>query len=754
MDHLILLETSSFNLNPPSGKVVYKRPAGKPVEEDLVPSNEVSSSIPYPLLNPLQSLFFKFYKGGTALVCAPTSAGKSLTAYIFLKEKEGRKVFCAPTKSLVYEKAKELRKLFRKKVDVRTGDLFDVIRGVRSEIVVSTYENLSLALRNRAPWTEEIGGVVIDEIHSLVNSRGWVVEEIIALLRERGIEILGLSATMPGANELAKWIEADLFIESRWRPVPLERKIIPLTKFPYDKSLEDREDRMASRLLSALYELTERDQQVILFVHKKSIGWRLLEIADREKIPVFNETVPFEKQTEGEPEIAFHNADIPKEEREAIENAFREGKLKNLVATSTLAYGVNLPADVVIVSVRGFYDKLRREFKTFPDVLDILQMEGRAGRLGIKDKGFSYILPFGAKEGTLRSSMRVVLEEEFEPYLAKQIKGNLSEEEVKRVLSLFLLIGVLYEGSNFKRFLDRTYSLRGKVDEVLLEEVLEWLEERGYLENFKLSDKALMCVRSGISPVNYEEFLRRRSILSDHAAIIRPLLFTKRFDSLYDFLRRSPEFPADLNYVRNKLLPCGDLCLKDNTDQLIFYVEGLTFKYPNLKNPPGEFSYLGSDALHLLRNLLSIREFGDIAWDDRTLITIAHSLKFGISHEFSPIGGIKGIGHIRANLLRRLLHEFSLSSPPLGSPVEDLIELIKGEIPNPIEAMAQILSEYRSEDPKKSLEEAKKVWNTLQKNSKGFLVDERILRAFASLKIGPEAIRLPKRELVDMFLLK
>jgi helicase len=52
------------------------------------------------------------------------------------------------------------------------------------------------------------------------------------------------------------------------------------------------------------------------------------------------------------PEIAFHNADIPKEERQEIEKTFRDGRIKKLIATQTLAYGVNLPADKVIIFTR------------------------------------------------------------------------------------------------------------------------------------------------------------------------------------------------------------------------------------------------------------------------------------------------------------------------------------------------------------------------------------------------------------------
>ena len=68
------------------------------------------------------------------------------------------------------------------------------------------------------------------------------------------------------------------------------------------------------------FSLKNRDESVILFVPKKSLGWKLLELASKERIGIMNQTLPFEVEEEREPEIAFHNADVPKEEREEIEN--------------------------------------------------------------------------------------------------------------------------------------------------------------------------------------------------------------------------------------------------------------------------------------------------------------------------------------------------------------------------------------------------------------------------------------------------
>ncbi len=753
MKHYVLLESSRYELNPPGGFLRYKTPAGRPRKEDLLRGNEVDERIPYPLLNPLQTLFFKKYRGGSALVTAPTSAGKSLIAFLFMR-REGRRIYTAPTKALVYEKAVELRRLFRERIDVRTGDILELYRGSRSDIVVATYENLALALRNGLQWADTAECVVIDEIHQLMGSRGWVLEEIVTSLLERGVDLLGLSATLPGCAELARWIGADLLIESLWRPVPLERRIIPLTEFREFTRTGDQDGRVASRLLSALYELRKPDEQVILFVHKKSVGWRILEIANSERIGVMNETTPFERREREEVEIAFHNADIPKEEREEIERAFRKGELPVLVATHTLAYGVNLPADTVIIGVRAFYDRRGGGWKVFPSQLDILQMEGRAGRLGIKEKGYSYILPYGAKPHTVEDELKKSLEGEFRPYLREKVAGGEVGSDLERVLSLFVLIGFLYEGRSFRNFLRRTFSLKDLSEDPVIEEVYRWLQDTGYIEGSRLSDKALFCIRSGMSPVNYEEFLRRKLLGIDRLAVIRPLLFVKRFDGLYEFVRNGESFPEDEIYVRSRLAPCGGECFEDNTHQFLFYIEGLTFKYRNVQHPPGEFSYLGTDALHLLRVLLEVRKFGDIEWSNEEILRIAHAVKYGLTEEFSALGGIKGIGHIRANLLKRLIVEEGLKPPPLGTSTEEFFTYLKEHVSGDLtDRLREILERDRYGTEKERVErEVRQVLRRLEGNRGGFLADDRILRAFGAFLIGPRAIRMKKAELLRVCL--
>ncbi|MEN3028977.1 MAG: DEAD/DEAH box helicase [Aquificaceae bacterium] len=170
-----LLKESSYSLEPPRGKVLYFTGGSRKVlEEELIPSASVDPLIPYPLLNPLQTLFYRLYRGGSVLVASPTSSGKSLIAYLFMKNFRGRLLYTAPTRALVKEKAVELRVYYPKDVELRTGEsLIENFKSPRGSVIVSTYEHLAYAFRNSASWVEGVEAVVVDEVHQVGRCRSW-----------------------------------------------------------------------------------------------------------------------------------------------------------------------------------------------------------------------------------------------------------------------------------------------------------------------------------------------------------------------------------------------------------------------------------------------------------------------------------------------------------------------------------------------------------------------------------------------------
>lgn len=89
--------------------------------------------------------------------------------------------------------------------------------------------------------------------------------------------------------------------------------------------------------------------------------------------------------------VAFHNSDLNREERQAIERGFCQTNsgIRVLVATSTVAAGVNTPASTVVIVETGFQGGGN---VTPYSVAQYKNMAGRAGRLGFETEGKAIVL--------------------------------------------------------------------------------------------------------------------------------------------------------------------------------------------------------------------------------------------------------------------------------------------------------------------------------------------------------------------------
>jgi len=96
--------------------------------------------------------------------------------------------------------------------------------------------------------------------------------------------------------------------------------------------------------------------------------------------------------------VGIHHAGLGESDRSIAERLFGEGKIQVLVSTSTLAWGVNLPAHLVVVKGTEFFDAKQHRYVDMP-LTDILQMIGRAGRPQFDDRAFAMVLVHEPKKG-------------------------------------------------------------------------------------------------------------------------------------------------------------------------------------------------------------------------------------------------------------------------------------------------------------------------------------------------------------------
>jgi helicase len=352
-------------------------------------------------------------QGNNLVLAIPTSSGKTLVAEICMikaiLDGRGKALYLVPLKSLAREKYDDFKKYESLGISVAmsVGDYDSTGTKLReADIVVLTTERADSIVRHKVDWINEIGIIVVDEIH-LVNdtSRGPTLEMVLAkLVQMIKVQIIALSATISNADEIADWLSAEL-VKSTWRPIPLsegvyfEGEIEIFEDGRYEKRTTKQIPRKyKDEVTDIVCETLDENGQVLLFVSSRkstvamakrlapSLRKYLSSDSLKELLRIAKKigstpSSPNESKTlaklisEG---VAFHHAGLDNQERALVEDAFKDNLLKAVVATPTLAAGVNLPARRVIIRDYRRYEQNRGSY-TIP-ILEYKQMAGRAGR--------------------------------------------------------------------------------------------------------------------------------------------------------------------------------------------------------------------------------------------------------------------------------------------------------------------------------------------------------------------------------------
>ena len=187
-------------------------------------------------LRPAQEKSIKkgLLKSRNLLVCTPTASGKTLIAELAalksIIEGKGKAVYIAPLKALASEKYRDFKRKYNKiaKVALSIGNIDSADPFLADyDLIITTSEKLDSLIRHHAPWLASIATIIIDEIHLLNDpERGPTLEILITILKQllKDVQIIGLSATIGNAEELAEWLQADLIVDD-WRPVRLHKGI-------------------------------------------------------------------------------------------------------------------------------------------------------------------------------------------------------------------------------------------------------------------------------------------------------------------------------------------------------------------------------------------------------------------------------------------------------------------------------------------------------------------------------------------------
>ncbi len=345
------------------------------------------------------------------VISVPTAGGKTLIAeFAMLYEvmKGGKCLYVVPLRALASEKYSEFKKfsMLGFKVGLSTGDYESRDEWLGNyDIIITTSEKADSLIRNKASWIKYTSCLVIDEVH-LIDSpdRGPTLEMIVVKLKNLNpdLRIVALSATIANVDELAEWLDAEV-IKSDWRPVKLYEGVGSGRKLVFVKDGMFIEQETRGTLEWLVTETVGEGGQVLVFdstrkraettakklsglfepsEELKSISSRIRELDRTDTGKKLADCI--EKGT------SFHHAGLLYDERTMVERTFREGLLKVVVSTPTLAAGVNLPARRVIIKS---YRRYRVNEGSVPiPCLEYKQMAGRAGRPGMDPFGEAIIL--------------------------------------------------------------------------------------------------------------------------------------------------------------------------------------------------------------------------------------------------------------------------------------------------------------------------------------------------------------------------
>lgn len=168
------------------------------------------------------------------LVCTPTASGKTLIAELAMLNNiyngVGKAIYIVPLKALATEKYKQFSTKYRDiKVGMSIGDTDSPGSHLSNyDLIITTSEKLDSLIRHHSPWIRDVKTVVVDEIHLLNDQgRGPTLEILITILKMmlKGMQFIGLSATIGNPTELAEWLDAEL-VEDTWRPVELKKGVM------------------------------------------------------------------------------------------------------------------------------------------------------------------------------------------------------------------------------------------------------------------------------------------------------------------------------------------------------------------------------------------------------------------------------------------------------------------------------------------------------------------------------------------------
>ena len=641
--------------------------------------------------------------GKSMLLAMPTASGKTLLAELAMLRAalSGRRsLYIVPLRALASEKYDSFQK-FKElgvAVGISTGDLDKKDERLgRNQIIIATSEKADSLMRNGASWVRDLSVLVVDEIHLLNDpGRGPTLEMTITKLRHCNpeLQIIGLSATVANAGEMASWLEADL-VCSDWRPIQLREGIICNERLVFsdgEAPLAGGKDESAALVRDTL----AQSAQILIFENSRKNAEAAASRLSALLVPdEATKELSSRILASGESEtavrlaacishgVAFHHAGLLPEQRRLVEQGFRESRIKVIASTPTLAAGLNLPARRVLIRSYKRYE-YGRGMAPIP-VIEYRQMAGRAGRPGLDPYGESFLLAKNSAE----------MKELFEHYIngsPEEIWSKLASQSALRTHILSTIAaGFARSDSELKAFMATTFYAQQQDSwqlDVTVEKVLQFLKENGMIsdveEELLPSKLGSLVSKLYIDPLSavimLEALERKRADRSIGQATMKSSPFTPALD----LSRAASKAPTELGLIHLiTMTPNMDLLYvqsadgwveefidqhqselydEDNYDYLLREAKTAAMLMDwigevnenqiasRYRIGPGDIRRIAETAQWLMHSLAELSKQLDLGITFKAE-QLAERIHYGASQDLLGLLNLKGIGRVRARKL-------------------------------------------------------------------------------------------------------
>lgn len=413
----------------------------------------------------------KVSRASGLVVSLPTSSGKTRIAEVAifqtLLNPNSIVLYIAPFRSLAYEVEDSLEITFEK-IGFPVSHLYggasfskiDRLEIENARIIVATPEKAKALFRAADDLVDRVKLVVLDEGHLLGAEERFIrnemfFEELRFHMDKNDGKFLILSAVLPNSGHISQWLtnSEENVHENKWRPSSKRIGTLEFTgnnvninwknedpatwNYSFIEPIQQGQKTFPSNLKEAIASTAVKlsyNGSVLIFQAKSNRvvsqgracieafgeeaskhtwtndqAWQSFELAVKNSLGLGHDIYKLAQCG-----IICHYSKLPRNVKAAIENLMRVSNPRIIIATTTLAQGVNLGVSTVIIADVWFGQPGRSDKISNSKFWNIV---GRAGRAFVDSEGkVLYAIDKNTKRGVIRAqeaTANTYLEEEF-----------------------------------------------------------------------------------------------------------------------------------------------------------------------------------------------------------------------------------------------------------------------------------------------------------------------------------------------------